>query len=218
VCLVSYDSISTRYSDRRETAAECAEVIAETISVREGNYIAYFPSYDYMKRVCRAFAQYADDCSVIMQKPGMSRREQERFISVFRERKHPRVIGFCVLGGLFSEGMDLAGESLIGTILVGLGIPQLSPERNLLAAYYEERTERGQEYAYLCPGIHKLLQAAGRVIRSESDRGVIVLVDDRLGEPYMKKLFPPHWRHMKYTGDVDSLRSILENFWEHTDE
>ena len=213
LCLVSYDSVSTRYADRRGTAMDCAEVIYETISARAGNYIVYFPSYEYMKRVCRAFSTLGPDCALVMQKPGMSWKERERFIKVFREGGHGSVVGFCVLGGMFSEGIDLAGESLIGVIVFGTGMPQLSAERNLMSAYYDDKTERGFEFAYLCPGMNKVQQAAGRVIRSETDRGVIVLCDDRLGDPRMKSLFPKHWRHMKYTGDLISLSHILDEFW-----
>ncbi|MBE6542591.1 MAG: ATP-dependent DNA helicase, partial [Ruminococcaceae bacterium] len=215
LCLVAFDSISTRLGDRRDTAYDCAEVIAETVSANDGNYIVYFPSYDYMKKVCRVFAGMMPECSIVMQKPGMSYRERDRFISIFKSSEKGSVVGFCVLGGMFSEGIDLTGESLIGTIIVGIGMPQISAERNIMAAYYDEKTERGHEFAYTCPGMNKVLQAAGRVIRSESDRGVVVLIDDRLGEPNMKLLFPPHWRHIKYTGDTESLRAILDSFWEN---
>ena len=217
LCLVAFDSISTRYSDRKGTASDCADLIYEVTSVREGNYIVYFPSYEYMKRVCRAFLNLSPDCAVVMQKTGMSRSERERFIRIFREQKQRSVVGFCVLGGMFSEGIDLAGESLIGVIVFGTGMPQLSAERNLMSAYYDEKTERGFDFAYVCPGMNKVQQAAGRVIRSENDRGVIVLADDRLGDPRMRALFPKHWRHMKYTGDMESLRYILEDFWERMD-
>lgn len=220
LCLIAYDAISTRFSDRRGTAEDCAEVIAEAISARCGNYLVYFPSYDYMKRVCRLFAQIMPECTIVMQRPGMSYRERERFIGIFHDRAAAGdndgewTVGFCVLGGMFSEGIDLAGESLIGAIIVGTGMPQLSAERNIMAAYYDEKTERGRDFAYTCPGMNKVLQAAGRVIRSESDRGMVLLIDDRLGEPGMKVLFPKHWRHMRYTGDVYSMRTMLDEFWE----
>ena len=111
MCLVSYDSISTRYSDRKSTAEDCAEVIVETVSAKEGNYIVYFPSYEYMKRVCRVFASVMPECAIVMQKPGMSYKERQRFIDIFHERRNGTVVGFCVLGGMFSEGIDLAGET-----------------------------------------------------------------------------------------------------------
>ncbi len=217
LCLIAYDSISTRFTDRRGTAEDCAEVIAEAVSVRPGNYLVYFPSYEYMKRVCRLFAQAMPEAAIVLQRPGMSYRERERFIGIFRERTDCAdewTVGFCVLGGMFSEGIDLAGERLIGAIIVGTGMPQLSAERNIMSAYYDEKTERGRDFAYVCPGMNKVLQAAGRVIRSETDRGMVLLIDDRLGEPGMKILFPKHWRHMRFTGDVYSLRTMLEEFWE----
>lgn len=217
LCLVAFDSVSTRFSDRRGSAEDCAEVIAETVSARCGNYIVYFPSYDYMKRVCRLFSQIMPECGLVVQRQGMSYRERERFIELFHKNAGSDdswVVGFCVLGGMFSEGIDLSGESLIGAVVVGIGMPQLSAERNIMAAYYDEKNERGYDFAYLCPGMNKVLQAAGRVIRSENDRGVVVLIDDRLGEPAMKLKFPRHWRHMKYTGNLESLHAILDEFWE----
>ncbi len=216
LCLVACDGISTRYADRKQTADDCAEILLETVSARVGHYIAYFPSYEYMKRVCRSFLNLSPDCAVVMQKPGMGRRERDKFVNLFREETERSVVGFCVLGGMFSEGIDLSGESLIGVIVFGTGMPQLSPERNLMSMYYDEWDGRGFEFAYLCPGMNKVQQAAGRVIRSENDRGVVVLCDDRFGEPRTKALFPLHWRHMKYTGDPQSLRYILEEFWEGT--
>ncbi len=213
LCLVGFDSISTKFNDRRETAFKCAEVIAEAISAKDGNYIVYFPSYDYMKRVCRIFAEIAPEYSIVIQKQSMSYRERERFLSLFGDRSRGAVIGFCVLGGMFSEGIDLAGESLIGAVIVGIGMPQLSAERNIMAAYYNEKNERGHEFAYVCPGMNKVMQAAGRVIRSENDKGVIILIDERFSDPSMKLMLPAHWRHIKFTGDTDSMRAVLDDFW-----
>ncbi len=213
LCLVAYDSISTRLSDRRSTIRDCAEVIVETVAAQAGNYIVYFPSYDYMQRVCRVFARMSPGCDLVMQKQGMSYRERERFINLFSNHKDGTLVGFCVLGGMFSEGIDLPGDSLIGAIVVGTGMPQISAERNIMAAYYQNKTEEGYNFAYTCPGINKVLQAAGRVIRSENDHGVIVLIDDRLNDPNMKHLFPTHWRHMRYTGDLVSLHTLLDRFW-----
>lgn len=217
LCLIAYDALSTRFSDRRGTAEDCAEIIAEAIAARPGNYLVYFPSYDYMKRVCRLFTQVMPEAAVVMQRPGMSYRERERFIGIFHERADltdEYTVGFCVLGGMFSEGIDLAGERLIGAVIVGTGMPQLSAERNIMSAYYDEKTERGRDFAYVCPGMNKVLQAAGRVIRSETDRGMVLLIDDRWAEPSMRLLFPKHWRHMRFTGDVYSMRVMLEEFWD----
>lgn len=218
LCVVAFDSISTRLNDRKHGTYSCAEVIAETVSAKDGNYIVYFPSYEYMRRVCKAFSNIMPEANIVMQKQNMSYRERERFISLFRSGKHGALVGFCVLGGMFSEGIDLIGESLIGTIIIGTGMPQLSAERNIMSAYYNEINGRGHDFAYLCPGINKVMQAAGRVIRSETDCGVIVWVDDRLGEPNIKLMLPPHMRHIKYTGDINSLDVILSDFWDSHDE
>ncbi len=214
LCLVAYDSISTKLSDRRDSAYDCAEVIAETVSAREGNYIVYFPSYEYMRNVCKLFSEIMPDKNIVMQKQKMNYKERERFISLFKNQTKGPIVGFCVLGGMFSEGIDLIGESLIGAIVIGTGMPQLSAERNITAAYYDEKNERGRDFAYICPGMNKVMQAAGRVIRSENDCGVIVLVDDRLDDINIKMMLPSHWRHIKYTGNIESLDVILHDFWE----
>ena len=110
-----------------------------------------------------------------------------------------------------------SGESLIGTVIVGIGLPGLSSELNILADYYERTRESGRDYAYLYPAMNKILQAAGRVIRSEEDRGVVVLIDDRYADPGIRRLFPAHWSRMQYTGDAYTLGVILERFWDAAD-
>lgn len=213
LCLIAFDSISTRFGDRRDSAYDTALTIAEAISAKEGNYIVYFSSYAHMKTVFQHFARMMPEVTIVMQKSGMSYRERERFLSVFGDRRYKNVVGFCVLGGMFSEGIDLAGEKLIGAIIVGTGMPGLSAQRNIMMEYYENTMEKGREFAYIYPGMNKVLQAAGRVIRSENDRGMVLLIDDRYGEPATKLLFPAHWRHLRYTGDLESLRHILSEFW-----
>jgi Rad3-related DNA helicase len=213
LCLVAFDSISTRFSDRKDSAYDTALAIAEAISAKEGNYIVYFSSYAHMKTVFNHFARMMPEVTMVMQKSGMSYRERERFLAVFGDKRYQNVVGFCVLGGMFSEGIDLAGEKLIGVIIVGTGMPGLSVPRNIMMEYYDNTEEKGREFAYIYPGMNKVLQAAGRVIRSETDRGIVLLIDDRYGEPATKMLFPPHWRHMRYTGDLESLGYILREFW-----
>jgi len=214
LCLVAYDGISTRFSDRRGTAEETADIIARAVEAKEGHYIVYFPSYAYMKSVYRIFRQIMPHVKTILQKSGMSFRDREQFLQVFESGRYPHLVGFCVLGGMFSEGIDLRGNSLIGAVIVGTGLPGLSPELNLTAEYYQNLSENGREFAYIYPGMNKVLQAAGRVIRSETDRGVVLLIDDRYNEPGTKLLFPTHWQHIKYTADPDSLERILQRFWE----
>jgi len=219
LCLVTVDAVSTRYSQRAGTAADVAEWIAAVTESREGNYIVYFPSYRYMTDVCRQYLRAAPGTHVILQKPGMSLRERDRFLREFERcaASGEGVVAFCVLGGIFSEGIDLAGEALIGTVIVGIGLPGLSSELNILSEYYEKTRERGHDYAYLYPAMNKILQAAGRVIRSERDRGVVVLIDDRYADPGVRALFPAHWSRMQYTADPYTLGVILSRFWEEGD-
>jgi Rad3-related DNA helicase len=124
------------------------------------------------------------------------------------------LIGFCVLGGSFSEGVDLPGGRLIGSIIVGVGIPGLSDERNIIRDYYADQNGMGYEYAYVYHGMNHVLQAAGRVIRTEEDTGVVVLIDDRYATPAYTQLFPPHWCHIKYAGNAAFLAEEINRFWE----
>ncbi len=215
LCLVTVDSVSTRFSTRKQSAADIAELIAAITESHAGNYIVYFPSYAYMAAVCRQYLRLVPDGHTVAQKQGMSLGERERFLRAFAkaQQKGVSLVAFCVLGGVFSEGIDLQGEKLIGSIIVGLGLPGLSSELNILTEYYDRTRENGKEYAYTYPAINKILQAAGRVIRSEEDRGVVVLIDDRYLDPGIRSLFPPHWSRMQYTGDAYSLSAILERFW-----
>lgn len=215
LCLVTVDSVSTRFTERKRSAADVAELIETVTSAKEGNYIVYFPSYRYMESVCRQYLRLSPSCRVLMQKQNMTLAERQKFLSAFSaaSRRSGGIAAFCVLGGIFSEGIDLRGESLIGTVIVGIGLPGLSSELNILADYYERTRENGRDYAYLYPAMNRILQAAGRVIRSETDRGAVVLIDDRYADPGIRRLLPPHWSRMQYTGDAYTLSVILDRFW-----
>lgn len=219
LCLIAVDSVSTRFSQRKRSAADIAELISVVTESHVGNYIVYFPSYSYMVTVCRQYMHLSAGGRVIMQKQGMTLSERDRFLREFAKsaERGDGVVAFCVLGGLFSEGIDLQGENLIGTVIVGMGLPGLSSELNILAEYYDQTRENGKEYAYLYPAVNKILQAAGRVIRSEKDRGAVVLIDDRYADPGVRRLFPGHWNQMQYTGDAYTLGVLLERFWEKND-
>jgi len=117
------------------------------------------------------------------------------------------------MGGIYSEGIDLVGDSLIGAVIVGIGIPGLSEEREAIAAYYDEKCDEGKQYAYIYPGMNRVFQAAGRVIRREDDRGVIVLIDDRFADPLYKKSMPQLWSDIEYVSDPKALRDRLDKFW-----
>ena len=210
--LVAVDSVKTTLTERDFTAEEVAELILCVAEGREGNYIAYFPSYAYLDKVLKVFKRMADGVTVLRQSPGMSRAERAAFLSAFEETDGTK-IGFCVLGGMFSEGIDLAGERLIGAIVVGTGMGQITSEQNILKEYYDATREDGMAYAYVYPGFNNVLQAAGRVIRGENDRGVVVLIDERYGDPAIQRLFPKHWGHIKFTSDPFTLAELIGRFW-----
>ncbi len=213
LCVTVASGVSTRMEDRAKSYRRISALIAATVSARAGNYIVYFPSYDYMERVHAQFAAKYPNVRCVVQKRGMSQREQEEFLDAFRADEGKLRVGFCVLGGSFSEGVDLPGSRLIGAIIVGTGIPGLSDERNMLRDYYESKCERGYDYAYTYPGMNHVLQAAGRVIRREEDKGVVVLIDDRYAaEPYLH-LYPAHWQGIVVAGDAAALAHRCKIFW-----
>jgi len=177
--------------------------------------MVYFPSYDYMEQVLAIFQAKYPKVPCVVQKRGMSYHEQEAFLSSFADDVGKMRVGFCVLGGSFSEGVDLPGSRLIGVIVVGTGIPGLSNERNMLRDYYENKCERGYDYAYTYPGMNHVLQAAGRVIRREEDRGVLVLIDGRYAEEPYLHLYPSHWKNITAAGDAASLAHRCKRFWEN---
>ncbi len=204
--------ISTRYEDREKSYRKIVSVIAATVSGKRGNYVVYFPSYDYMEHVCKAFTERYPELLTVRQTRGMSGAEREAFLDAFLEDGRLR-IGFCVLGGSFSEGVDLPGKRLIGSIIIGTGLSAISNEGNILCEHYEATRERGFDYAYVYPGMNRVLQAAGRVIRRDEDRGVVILVDDRYAEPRQQMLFPEHWSCIEYAGNAAQLAENVREFW-----
>ena len=215
LCVAAVDTISTRAEDRDiKTCRKIALYIAATVSAKAGNYICYFPSYDFMGKVIEEFSKKYPKVDLIVQKRGMSIAEREEFLSAFKNDTGVLRIGFCVLGGSFSEGVDLPGSRLIGSIVVGVGMPGISNERNILRDYYDLRTDgQGYDYAYTYPGMNSVLQAAGRVIRSDSDKGIVVLIDDRYGTPQYATMFPNQWSGLQFAGNPKSLAEIARRFW-----
>lgn len=212
--LVALDSVKTTLSERDFTAEEVAELILTVVEGRCGNYIAFFPSYAYLNKVAKKFRRMADGVTLIIQTPGMRGADRRAFLSQFETAEEGETkLAFCVLGGMFSEGIDLSGERLIGAIIVSTGMGSITSEQNILREYYDETREDGMAYAYVYPGFNNVLQAAGRVIRSESDRGVVVLIDERYGEGSIQRLFPKHWSHIRFTSDPFSLSELLARFW-----
>lgn len=167
-----------------------------------------------MERVHDVFSRKYPEVETVVQRRGMTLSEKEGFLSRFEEDEGVLRVGFCVMGGSFSEGVDLPGKRLIGSIVVGCGIGAISNERNILRDYYDLRTEmRGYDYAYTYPGMNQVLQAAGRVIRRDDDRGIVVLIDDRYGTPQYAALFPEQWSGLQYARNPASLAEVARRFW-----
>ncbi len=211
------DKISTRFSEREDTLGAVSRVIAATVSARRGNYMIFSPSFAYSEALARSFSAKYPKIRVISQTKDMTRREKAEFLNEFKKEDKSYLVAFCVMGGIYSEGIDLAGDSLIGAVIVGIGMPALSYERETIAEYFEEKYEEGKQYAYIYPGMNRVFQAAGRVIRREDDRGVVVLIDDRFADPIYKKSLPKLWEGVKFIDNAKRLREVLDEFWKKVD-
>ena len=207
------DSINTRFEEREGSYKKIASCIAGAVSGRAGNYIVFFPSYKYMTEVQKEFEKKYPKVKVFSQEGNMTYAEKEEFLANFKDDTGVLRLGFCVLGGSFSEGIDLPGSRLIGTIIVGVGLPGISSERNIMKEYFDNTRENGYDYAYTYPGMNRILQAAGRVIRTENDRGVVVLLDDRYATEQYKMMFPLHWSHAKFVHSAQDLAGQIKEFW-----
>ncbi|MEK5240187.1 helicase C-terminal domain-containing protein [Paenibacillus sp. FSL L8-0470] len=191
---VSVLPVSTRYRDRADSLLPLSDALKGLVS-RKGNYLVFFPSYVYLQNVYEIFADKYPEVPTLVQSSGMSEPEREQFLSSFRPDNPETLLGFAVLGGIFSEGVDLPGDRLNGVMVVGVGLPQVGLERNLLREYFQSRGKNGFDYAYVYPGMCKVLQAGGRLIRSENDSGSIVLADDRFLQYPYQQLLPGEWRN-----------------------
>lgn len=213
LCLLVADGVSTRYKDRDRSLEQVTELIAEVVRSKRGNYMVFFPSYSYMHRVQELFCQRYKEISVIVQQTQMNEEQRAAFLSAFQAGSGEALVGFCVLGGLYSEGIDLEGDRLIGSIIVGVGLPQINPEQEVVRTYFDRQNQMGFAYAYQFPGMNKVLQAAGRVIRSEKDRGMVVLIDDRFTTTAYRRLFPRHWNRYQVIRSTNALHHRAESFW-----
>jgi Rad3-related DNA helicase len=192
---VSVVPLSTRYTDRERTKARLVDELRRLTEARLGNYLVFFPSYEYMNGVYGDFVEaHGEEPRTLLQTPDMAEEDRERFLAAFSADNERTLIGFAVMGGIFSEGIDLVGDRLSGVAVVGVGMPQIGLERNLIKSYFDEEGRNGFDYAYVYPGINKVLQAGGRLIRSEKDRGVLALIDDRYKQPQYSRLLPEEWR------------------------
>lgn len=207
--------VTSKYTRRGKKEYEkINKYIEETIKSRKGNYLIFFPSYEMLESVYGVFAtsKTARNCICKLQNANMSEQEREGFLAEFEQKKEKSLLGFCVMGGIFSEGIDLTEERLIGAIIVGTGLPKVCMEREILKQYFEERGFGGFDYAYLYPGMNKVLQSAGRVIRTAADKGCILLLDERFQKEEYKRLFPREWKQ-PVIGNLSDLSKNLKDFW-----
>lgn len=211
--LLQARDVSTRYTLRgRDTYDRYARYIGRTARCKKGNYIAFFPSYRFMEEVYEHFERRAEGIDIIRQSQNMGEYEREEFLKEFDRDREYSLVGFCVMGGVFSEGIDLTADRLIGAIIVGTGLPQICNDREILKGYFDARGMKGFDYAYLYPGINKVLQSAGRVIRTETDRGVILLLDDRFSQRQYRDSFPREWENCQLCSD-STLGAYMDSFW-----
>ncbi len=204
--------ISTLYIHREITRFEVVNAIFSFIHQKKGNYIIFFPSYAYMNMIYTIVHQVVSDVDLILQSPRMSEQARKMFIDQFQLENDRSTAGFAVLGGVFGESIDLLGERLTGAAIVGVGLPGISLERELIKAYFNDRNGSGFAFAYQFPGFIKVLQAAGRVIRSDQDRGTVLLVDSRFGNFRYRSAFPCEWDPI-YVENAHEIRKMLGSFW-----
>lgn len=214
--LVLGQDVSTKYTRRGyEMYERFAIYIKNVMQAKPGNYLVFFPSYRFMEEVRETFERYrTEEMCCMMQEQNMNEQDREAFLQEFEAEREGSLAGFCVMGGIFSEGIDLTEERLIGAMIVGTGLPQVCNEREILKQYFDRHGENGFDYAYLYPGMNKVLQAAGRVIRTEEDKGVIALLDDRFAGRRYLEIFPREWRKLTYC-NVKTIGEKVEQFWKN---
>lgn len=215
--LMVASDVSSRYTRRNENEyRKVADYIRAVAESRDGNYMVFFPSYQYMAEVEQCFDREPLSADLLVQGQGMGEAERTEFLEEFEKERGHSLVAFCVMGGVFSEGIDLKEERLIGVIIVGTGLPMVCVEQEILKGYFDETEERGFDFAYQYPGMNKVLQAAGRVIRTVEDEGVILLLDDRFLRREYLELFPREWEHYHMV-NRGNVRSCIRDFWDERD-
>lgn len=210
--------VSTKYTMRTADMYErFAKYILQMALGKEGNYMAFFPSYRLMESVYQSFQKQVEQSQnetieCVLQSQFMGEEAREIFLENFEEEREGTLVGFCVMGGIFSEGIDLTADKLIGAAIVGTGIPQVCTERELIRQYFEKDGMSGFDFAYLYPGMNKVLQSAGRVIRTEEDKGVLLLLDDRFFGRQYREIFPREWSKYQVC-NLDEVAEATEKFW-----
>ena len=222
--------VSTKYTRRNEEMYQrYARYLWKLANGKKGNYLVFFPSYRFLEDVYEAFEKIQEKeeleafpalghrITCVTQSQSMSENDREEFLNTFEEERKESLLGFCVMGGIFSEGIDLTEDKLIGAVIVGTGLPQVCREREILKDYFDQHGQRGFDYAYLYPGMNKVLQAAGRVIRTDEDRGVILLLDDRFFDRRYQETFPREWENQRRCS-LENMAEQIKEFWKKEKE
>ncbi len=213
VSLLVHNGIATKYAARANSYAAIAAAIETICSARVGNYLVFFPSYAYLAAVLELLKERLPESQLLVQDRGMTEAAREAFLAQFSASNQETLIGLAVMGGIFGEGIDLVGERLVGAVVVGVGVPQVCLENDLIKAYFDRQNVSGFAYAYQYPGFNRVLQATGRVIRTEADRGVIVLMDERFVQARYRRLFPAHWQGYQVVHNTGEIKDKLARFW-----
>lgn len=214
--LLVADYVSTKYQMRENSMEAVVDALYALASGKKGNYLFFFPSFLYLQKVYNLFKEKYPDIRLQKQDAAMDEEQREHFLESFQAGNEESLVGFCVLGGVFSEGIDLRGERLVGAAVVGVGLAQLNHESDLIKDYYNETIGQGFDYAYQIPGMNKVLQAVGRVVRGESDRGVVLLIEERFSTNRYRALFPAHWNHAKTVKSTGDISREVAGFWQNS--
>lgn len=208
------DTVATTYKRRHLSLDGAARALACVVAARRGNYLAFFPSYAYLDAVAgRLTGLLPPDTELLIQRPGLDERARADFLAAFAPDRERTLLGLAVMGGIFGEGVDLRGERLVGVAVVGVGLPAVCLDREVLRDHYEETLGEGFAHAYLYPGMNRVLQAAGRLIRGETDRGVLLLVGERYGRDEIRDLLPREWAEPATVRTPGALTRRLRTFW-----
>ena len=223
LCVVLEDRAETRFRMRERHLPAVASALHAFLNARKGNYLVYFPSYGYMSQVLSQLESLyeigrknnpeAGEWDVLVQESGMKEADREAWLARFERFGDVVRAGFCVLGGAFGEGIDLVGERLTGVAVVGVGLPQVNPEQEISRTYFERHFGEGFDYAYTYPGLNRVLQAAGRLIRTTTDRGGLLLIDARFAGRQYQQLLPPEWFPFPFLSRNPDLGGLLADFW-----
>ncbi len=202
--------INTQWDQREQSLAALVELIHLFSSIRPGNYIIFFPSFAYQKMAYECFKESYPQQAVMLQEENLNDEQRQAFVKKFKSKGNK--LAFAIVGGIFSEGVDYPGDTLLGCMIIGTGMPQPNEEQKLMAEYFAKNSMNAYQYAYQFPGFIKLMQSAGRVIRSENDRGVVLFVEPRLGRADYKSLLPGHWT-TEFCNTLEIVEDTLRNFW-----